>query len=127
MVLLAISLLELRCLSRTGGSGCCLKHVSTPNGEKAPDLRKHCARGGTQTAFPPPQTLDSRGNIRNPGESGPGTTQSETQSVYFVHTSILHSDDTLARHESPLLSPGRNMTFGHESVIHRHRRLSPSI
>ena len=60
--------------------------MSTPNGEKAPDLRKHCAQGGTQTAFPPPQTLDSRGNMRIPAQSGTGTARSEAEIVYFVHT-----------------------------------------
>ena len=48
-----------------------------------------CARGGTRTAFQPLQTLGSRGNMRNPARSDPGTTQSEAQSVYFVHTPFL--------------------------------------
>jgi hypothetical protein len=63
--------------------------LCTVRGPKAPDLRKHCARGGTRTAFQPLQTLDSRPNIRNPGQSSTGTAQSVTQSVDTVHTPIL--------------------------------------
>ncbi len=38
-------------------------------GQPAPDLRKHCARGGTRTRQSPFQTLGSRGNMRNPAQS----------------------------------------------------------
>jgi hypothetical protein len=45
-----------------------------------------CARGGTRTAFPPPQTLGSPGNVGSPAPSGTSTTGPEAPSVYFVHT-----------------------------------------
>jgi hypothetical protein len=61
--------------------------LSTVEGQKAADLQKHCARGGTRTAFPPLQTLGTRENMRNSGESEGYTRQSETESVDNVHTS----------------------------------------
>jgi hypothetical protein len=44
------------------------------------------ARGGTRTAFQPLQTLDSRGSMRNPVQSGTSTTRSAAQDVHNVHT-----------------------------------------
>ena len=46
------------------------------------------ARGGTRTGLQPLQTLGSPGNMRNPGQTGTSTTQSEAQSVDSNHTHI---------------------------------------
>ena len=75
--------------------------------QKAPDLWKHCARGGTRTGFQPLQTLNSPGNIANPAQSVASTTRSEAQGVHIVHTLIL-----------PILLPGPGVcrdSAGHES------------
>ena len=63
-----------------------MHNVHTKKHQKAADLRKHRARGGTRTGFQSLQTLGSRRNIGSPGQSGTGTAQSETQSVDTVHT-----------------------------------------
>jgi hypothetical protein len=55
--------------------------LSTPERQKASDLRKHCARGGTRTAFQPLQILGIRENMRNPEQFEGCTKQSETKSV----------------------------------------------
>lgn len=46
------------------------------------------ARGGTRTGFQPVRILGSRGNMRNPSQSGRCTARSEAQSVDTVHTPI---------------------------------------
>jgi len=56
-------------------------------GCRSPSNEGECrARGGTRTAFQAPETLGTRGNMRNPARSAPHTTRSEAQSVYFVHS-----------------------------------------
>ena len=66
----------------------------------ASDLLKHCARGGTRTAFQPLQTLGTPENIPNPSQSGRCTARSEAQGVHNVHTPIYgppnHLDTTTA-------------------------------
>jgi hypothetical protein len=44
------------------------------------------ARGGTRTAFRPPQTLGTRGNMWDSARSDPDTTQSDGYGVHIVHT-----------------------------------------
>lgn len=44
------------------------------------------ARGGTRTAFQPPEIRHSPENIADPAQSGTYTAQSEAQSVDVVHT-----------------------------------------
>ncbi|MET3952521.1 hypothetical protein ABIB29_003384 [Arthrobacter sp. UYEF36] len=63
--------------------------VHTKSTQKAPDLRKHCARGGTRTGFQPPNFRHSPENLANPAQSGTSTTRSEAQGVYIVHTHFL--------------------------------------
>ncbi len=63
-----------------------LGFLSTVRGQPAPDLRKHCARGGTRTAFRPLKTMGNRENVRNTKESEDCTRHSETKSVDNVHT-----------------------------------------
>jgi hypothetical protein len=68
-----------------------------PKTQQAPDLQKHCARGGTRTAF---QTLNFRyfpENLRNPAQSASGTTRSEAQGVHTVHTLFLPTSATPTR------------------------------
>ena len=63
--------------------------VHTKKHQKAADLRKHCARGGTRTGFQPLNFRRSPANIANPGQSGTSTTQSEAQGVHIVRTLFL--------------------------------------
>ena len=62
------------------------RFVHSQRPQKAPDLRKHCAQGGTRTAFPPLQSLGTPGIMRNPDRSDRCTAQSEAKSVDIVHT-----------------------------------------
>jgi hypothetical protein len=63
--------------------------LSTVIRQKASDLRKHCARGGTRTAFQPVQIVGTPENISAPSQSGRYATQSEAKSVDSVNTSFL--------------------------------------
>ena len=65
-----------------------MHNVHTKKHQQAPDIGKHCARGGTRTGLQAAETLGSRRNKRNPGQSGTGTAQSEAQGVHIVHTLI---------------------------------------
>ncbi|MCB5275903.1 hypothetical protein BJG92_03457 [Arthrobacter sp. SO5] len=58
------------------------------NTPKAPDLRKHCARGGTRTGFQQLNFRRSPENIANPARFVTGTARSEAQGVHIVHTLI---------------------------------------
>jgi hypothetical protein len=60
--------------------------LCTLRGPQAPEQGKHCARGGTRTAFQPLQTLRTPENIPNPSQFGTGTDESAAQGVHNVHT-----------------------------------------
>ena len=60
----------------------------TLNAEEATDLRKHCARGGTRTAFQVLETLGSRENMRNPKQSDGCSGQYAAENVDTVHTPV---------------------------------------
>jgi len=62
--------------------------LSTVIRQKASDLRKHCARGETRTAFQPVQIVGTPENISAPSQSGRYATQSEAKSVDSVNTSF---------------------------------------
>jgi hypothetical protein len=68
--------------------------LSTQKNEKASDLRKHCARGGTRTTFQPLQTLGTRENMRNKGQSEGCLAQYEAKSVDIVHTHFRGAETT---------------------------------
>jgi hypothetical protein len=70
--------------------------LSTAKRQKASDLRKHCARGGTRTTFLALQTLGTPENIGNPSNSDRCTTQSEAESVDTVNTPFFTSPELLA-------------------------------
>jgi hypothetical protein len=96
------------------------------NTKKAPDLWKHCARGGTRTGFHPLQTLDSRRNIRNPGQSGTGTAQSAAQSVDTVHTPVLPTRGLTQTAAPPLDRVRRFFVLKNSILLEKYnRRLQP--
>jgi hypothetical protein len=66
----------------------------TFRGQKATHLRKHCARGGTRTAFSALKTLGTRENMRNPKQYGSSTSRSEAQSVDDVHSCFKEGGQT---------------------------------
>jgi hypothetical protein len=53
---------------------------------ETPDLRKHCARGGTRTGLQPLNFRHFPENLRNPAQSATSTARSEAQGVHIVHT-----------------------------------------
>ena len=66
----------------------CVKLCTHRPAKKAPDLWKHCARGGTRTGFRALPTLGTPGNMRNSKQSQDSSTRSEAKTVDNVHTLI---------------------------------------
>jgi hypothetical protein len=79
--------------------------LSTAKGQKASDLPKRCARGGTRTRFPALSVLGSGGNMWNPGQSGGCTGQSgrevwTTSTLCFLTVSEVRENRPAPRTDS---------------------------
>ncbi len=81
--------------------------LSTLEGQKALDLRKHCARGGTRTTFRALQALGTPENMRNPKKFEGCTAGYEAKSVDNVHTLFSSSTADSSTDRSVPTSPAR--------------------
>ena len=87
--------------TKMGPAGPIKGDLHTFRGPQAPEQGKHVPEVGLELHSSPCK-LGSRGNMQNPARSDPYTTQSEAQSVYFVHT----PNCPVQRIAAPLPNPG---------------------